>query len=110
MCAATHLGLAEGPDGGDPFCCDKHQTNVVIHVSKALVFSPNVFQTLLIDQDKGADWSRSQEGERLWNRASNQKVAGSIPGCAKMTVSLGKALHPTFLRGNVPVLTVSRSG
>ena len=25
----------------------------------------------------------SQVAERLWNRASNLKVAGSIPGCAK---------------------------
>ena len=43
--------------------------------------------------------SGSQMAERLGNRASNLKVAGSIP-----------ALHPTCLAGNVPVLTVSRSG
>ena len=50
----------------------------------------------------------SQMAERLGNRASNLKVASSIPGRAKL--SLGKALHPTCLGGNVPVLTVSRSG
>ena len=48
--------------------------------------------------------------ERLGNRALNQKVAGSIPGVPNDIVSLGKALHPTCLGGNVPVLTVSRSG
>ena len=42
--------------------------------------------------------------ERLGNRAINQKVAGLIPG------QNDKALHPTCLGGNVPVLTVSRSG
>ena len=46
--------------------------------------------------------------ERLGNRTSNQKVAGSIPGCANDDVSLGKALHATCLGGNVPVITVSR--
>ena len=48
--------------------------------------------------------------ERLGNRAINKKVAGSIPGRAYDVVSLGKALHPACLGGNVPVLTVSRSG
>ena len=48
--------------------------------------------------------------ERLGNRASNAKVAGSIPICKNDVVSLGKALDPTCLWGNVPVLTVSRSG
>ena len=48
--------------------------------------------------------------ERLGNRAINQKVSGSIPGRAHDIVSLGKALHPTCFGGNVPVLTVSRSG
>ena len=48
--------------------------------------------------------------EQLGNRANNQKVAGSIPGCANDVVSLGKALHPTCLGENVSVLTVSRSG
>ena len=47
--------------------------------------------------------------ERLGNRAINQKVAGLILA-VKNDVSLGKALHPTSVRGNVPVLTVSRSG
>ena len=41
--------------------------------------------------------------ERLGNRANNQKVAGSIPDVQIDVVSLGKALHPTFLGGNVPV-------
>ena len=38
--------------------------------------------------------------ERLGNWAINEKVAGSIPSFAKIyIVSLGKALHPTSLRG-----------
>ena len=54
---------------------------------------------------------KSQVDERLGNWASNLKVAGLIPGCAKNdVVSLGEALHPTCLGGNVPVLTVGRSG
>ena len=49
--------------------------------------------------------------ERLGKQATNQKVAGSIPGRAKNdVVSLGEALHPTCLGGNVLVLSVSRSG
>ena len=52
----------------------------------------------------------SQMAERLGNRANTQKVAGSIPGRENDVVSLGKALHPTCLGGNVPVRTLSRSG
>ena len=48
--------------------------------------------------------------ERLGNRAINQKVAGLIPAAQNDIVSLGKALHPTSLKENVPVLPVSRSG
>ena len=48
--------------------------------------------------------------ERLENRTINQNVAGLIPGSANYVVSLGKALHPTCHGGNVPVLTISRSG
>ena len=48
--------------------------------------------------------------QRLGNQAINPKVAGSIPGRENDVVSLGKALHPTCLGGNVHVLTVSRSG
>ena len=44
-----------------------------------------------------------QMAERLGNRAINQKVVCDV-------VSLGKALHPTCLRGTVPVLTVNCSG
>ena len=52
-----------------------------------------------------------QMAEWLGSWAVNQKVVGSIPGNAKNdVVSLGKALHPTCLGENVPVLTVSRSG
>ena len=52
-----------------------------------------------------------QMAERLGNPAINQKVAGLIPVCEKNdVVSLGKALHPTCLWENVPVLTVSPSG
>ena len=48
--------------------------------------------------------------KKIGNRAGNQKVAGTIPDRANYVVSLGKALHPTCLEVNVPVLTVSRSG
>ena len=44
-----------------------------------------------------------QMAERLGSRAINQKVAGSIP-VVENDVSLGKALHPTWLAENVPVL------
>ena len=37
-------------------------------------------------------------------------LGSSIPGHANYVVSLGKALNPTCLGENVPVLTVSRSG
>ena len=52
----------------------------------------------------------SQMAERLRNQAINQKVAGSIPSWPTYVVSFSKILHPTCLRGNVPVLTVSRCG
>ena len=52
----------------------------------------------------------SQMAKQLGNRATNQKVAGSILAESNDVVSLGKALPPTCLRGNVPVLTVSHSG
>ena len=46
--------------------------------------------------------------DRLGSRVINQKVVGSIPSRDQNDgVSLGKALHPTCLWGNVPVLTVS---
>ena len=48
--------------------------------------------------------------KRLGNQAINQKVAGSIHAVQIYVMSLNKACHPTYLRGNVPVLTVSRSG
>ena len=48
--------------------------------------------------------------EWLGNRASNLKVASSSFAMPNEVVSLGKALHPTCLGGNVPLLTVSRSG
>ena len=55
-----------------------------------------------------------QVAERLGNRLSNQKVAGSIPGgfqaVPNNVVSLGKTLHPTCFGGNLPVLPVSCSG
>ena len=45
----------------------------------------------------------SQVAERLGNQASNQTVAGSIPGLKNYIVSLGKALHPTCL-GECPCI------
>ena len=51
----------------------------------------------------------SQVAEWLGNRASNLTVASSIPGHVKLRV-LGKGTSPYLPRGNVPVLTVSRSG
>ena len=62
----------------------------------------------LIQSDLKTD--RDQMAERLGSRAINQKVVGSIPGRENDVVSLDKALHPTFLGENVPVLTVSCSG
>ena len=53
----------------------------------------------------------SQVAECVEHWAGNLKVARSIPGqVPNDVVSLCKALHPTCLGGNVPVLTVSRSG
>ena len=43
-----------------------------------------------------------QMAEQLRNQAVNHKVAGSIPGKPNDVVSLGKALHPTCLRGECP--------
>ena len=51
-----------------------------------------------------------QMAERLGNRATNQKVAGSIPNHAKLHCVPGQGTSPYFPLGNVPVLTVSRSG
>ena len=48
--------------------------------------------------------------ERLGSWAINQKVVGSITAMLNDVVSLGKALHPTCLVENVPVITVKRSG
>ena len=42
--------------------------------------------------------------ERLGCRAINQKVAGLIPCRVFDVASLGKALHPTCLGENIPVL------
>ena len=52
----------------------------------------------------------SQVAERLGNRAINQKVASSIPGCVKGCCVIGQGTSPYLPRGNVHVLTVSRSG
>ena len=46
--------------------------------------------------------------ERLGNWAINQKVAGLIPAVPKGRV-LGQGTSPYLPRGNVSVLTVSRS-
>ena len=47
--------------------------------------------------------------EWLGNRATNQKVAGLIPGCEILCV-LGQGTLFYLPRRNVPVLIVSRSG
>ena len=47
--------------------------------------------------------------ERLGNWASSQTVAGSIPGCVKLCCVLGQGTS-LLASGNVPVLTLSRSG
>ena len=83
------------------------------HSQALLPPAPSLCQSLQLPPDITDRLLRygSQVAERLGNRASNQKVAGSIPERAKNDVmSLGKALHPTCLGENVPVLTVSRSG
>ena len=51
-----------------------------------------------------------QMAEQLGSRAINQKVVGSIPGRAKWRCVLGQGTSPYLPWGNVPVLTVSRSG
>ena len=51
-----------------------------------------------------------QMAEWLGSRAINQNVAGSIPGRAKLSCVPGQGTSPYFPRGNVPVVTVSRSG
>ena len=56
------------------------------------------------------DENGSQVAERLGNRASSRRLPFRFLSVQNDVVSLGKALHPTCLRGNVPVLTVSRSG
>ena len=48
--------------------------------------------------------------ERLGNQASYLKVAGLIPGSEKLCCVLGQGASPYLPRGNVPVLTLSRSG
>ena len=48
--------------------------------------------------------------ERLGSQASNQNVAGSIPGRPRLRCVLGQGTSPYLLWGDVPVLTVSRSG
>ena len=47
---------------------------------------------------------------RFSNRATNQKVAGLIPGRAKLRCVPGQGTSPYLPRGNVPVFTVSHSG
>ena len=49
---------------------------------------------------------------REGNRASNLKVASSTPGRVpkKLRCVLGQGTSPYLPRGNIPVLTVSRSG
>ena len=55
--------------------------------------------------------ARDHMAEWLGNRAINQKVAGSIRGHAKWRCVPGQGTSPYLPRGgNVPVLTVSRSG
>ena len=51
-----------------------------------------------------------QMAEQLGNRATNQKVAGLIPGCAKQRFGLGQGTLPYLPLRNVLVLTISRSG
>ena len=51
-----------------------------------------------------------QMAERLGTWAINQKVAGLIPGHAKLSCVLGQGTSPYLPRGNVPGLTVSHSG
>ena len=44
--------------------------------------------------------------ERLGNQATNQKVAGSIPGCEKNDIVPGQGTSLYLPRGNVPVLSL----
>ena len=56
-----------------------------------------------------ASQAANKMAERLGNWAITQKVAGAIPGYRFDVVSLGKALHPPCLGGNVPVFALDKS-
>ena len=58
----------------------------------------------------GRNSMRGQMAEQLGDRAINHKVAGSIPAVRKDGCVLGQGISPYLPWGNVPVLTVSRSG
>ena len=44
-----------------------------------------------------------EDGGSWGNRATNQKVAGSIPGREKLCCVLGRGTSPYLPRGNVPI-------
>ena len=54
------------------------------------------------------DGVRWLSGEGVW--LVIRRLPDRFPTVPNYVVSLGKALHPTCLGGNVPLLTVSRSG
>ena len=51
----------------------------------------------------------SQMAERMGNLAGIRRLLDRFQAVQNDVVSLGKTLHPTCLRGNVPVLILSRS-
>ena len=53
---------------------------------------------------------RSQVAERLGNGASNQKVAGSIVGCAKLRSILGQGTSPYLPLGGMSLFLLYRPG
>ena len=81
----------------------QHGTDMSSYIYRAISFLTNANRSV---KSRHA----CQIGERLGNRAINQKVTGSISGSANYDVSMGKAPYPTCLGGNVPVPTVSPSG
>ena len=67
------------------------------------------------DRERGGEEDRREGEEVRWLSGDGvglviRRLLDQFPAMPKDVVSLDKALHPTCLRRNVPVLTVSRSG
>ena len=110
----TLLGMAEGTDKTltmveRPFMLSKHCDRLTFRTSSPCPGSHSPCRVRHWQYSVSQCCLWGQMAERLGNRAINQKIAGSIPG--QMTLC-PRARHFTLLAsgGNVPVLTLSRSG